>query len=436
MTRGPQSAVLSVALLLTPAGLAAQSVPPAQSAPPAQPAFRTTAQGVEVDVRVFDRDGRFVDDLTIDDFEVIERGVPQPLRALYFVGPAAGDRPGMPPLVTPRDAGRAQAPPAQAAGRQTWIFVFDLNHLTPGAGFERAREAVVTFLRDQFVDGDVGGIVAGTRMVNNRLTSVRDELVSAARGLRPLPDHRARQIELTREWPRLRDEAEALAIANEDREALQRASIRACGDDESACRAVSPDLAIREKARRLRSDLQRATRETLSAMTALAAGLARVPGPKTVVLLSDGFVVQDMETTLRSAVGQATRAGARVYAIDVRGLNRGTNASLGDQLAAETPSGAPARFDLGADGPNSLAVDTGGFVIRNQNNLGAALRAVADDAGRYYVIGYQPEGLALDGQYRQIDVRVTRPGLTVRARRGYLALEPSQLLVPQPIKRN
>ena len=50
--------------------------------------------------------------------------------------------------------------------------------------------------------------------------------------------------------------------------------------------------------------------------------------------------------------------------------------------------GAPASFDMQADGTNSLAVDTGGFAIRNENNFGRALDAIQQDAGTYYVVGY------------------------------------------------
>lgn len=428
---GVRSAVLGAVCVVLSAAPGAQQAP----VPQQPPTFQASAQLVQVDVRVFDRDGRFVDDLTIDDFEVFERGTTQPVRAVFYVGPAPGAASTGAPLVTSRGPTGPLPGPIGAAAKQTWIFVFDINHLTPGGGFDRARDSVRAFLQQQFRDGDLGGVVAGSRMVNNRLTSVRTELEEAVASVRPLSDQRSRMVEMTREWPRLRDEAEVMAIANEDREAIQRATVRACTDDPTACQGNAPDVMVRDKARRLRGDIQRATAETLSSMTALANGLARIPGPKTIVFLSDGFVVQEVESSLRASVGQATRAGARIYAIDVRGLNRGANADIGDRPAAEATTSAPARFDIGLDGPNSLAVDTGGFFIQNENNIGRALTRISEDANRYYVLGYQPENLTLDGQYRPIEVRVKRPGVTVRARRGYLALPASQLLVPQPIKR-
>lgn len=395
------------------------------------PTFTASAQIVEVDVRAFDRGGRFVEDLTIADFEVIEGGKPQVIRALYFVGPSTADSPTAPPLVTSRGPDAGKSAPSPAA-RQTWIFVFDTSHMTPGAGFDRAKQAVTTFLKERFREGDVGGVVVGGRMVNNRLTSVRAELEAAAASVKPNSDNRSRLLELTREWPRIRDESEALAIASENRDALQRAVTRACTEDQSAC--PTAEGLVREKTRRFRTEMQRSSLDTLNALNALASGLSKIPGPKTVVFLSDGLVTQEMESSLQTVVGQATRAGARIYAIDVRGLNRGTNASIGDQMLADSPTGGPARLDISEDAPNSLSVDTGGFFIRNQNNIGQALATIADDANRYYVIGYQPENLTLDGRFRPIEVRVKRAGVTVRARRGYLALPSAQLLIPKPIK--
>ena len=80
-----------------------------------------------------------------------------------------------------------------------------------------------------------------------------------------------------------------------------------------------------------------------------------------------------------------------------------------------------------ADGTNSLAVDTGGFAIRNENNFGRALDEIQRDAGTYYVVGYIPAKDTFDGKYRAISVKVNRPGIKVRARRGYLAVAPAAL---------
>jgi len=391
--------------------------------PPAPQTFRSATQLVEVDVRVF-QDGRFVGDLKPAEFELTEDGVPQQIRSVLRISA----RPSPPEGSTPAASPGALASPGAPA--QVWIFIFDTPHLTAGT-LQRSREAVEAFIETRFRQGDIGGVVVDGRMVNNRLTSDRAELKQAAASVKIPGDLRSRQLEL-REWPRLQDEAEAFMIDRNDRDALQRAVQRACSDDPDQCRMAQPDMQVRAKAQQLVGEYRAATLQTLLVVDTLSKGLARVPGSKTVVFLSEGFVLQDQETQLRQAVGQAARAGAHFYAIDVRGLNRGSNAGLIDQRLADNPMSAPASFDNQADGPNSLAVDTGGLTIRNENNIGRALDAIQKDAGTYYVIAYSPTNNEFDGKYRAIDVKVSRPGVSVRARRGYLAFDPARLVTPKP----
>ncbi len=425
----------AAALALLGGMVAAAHDPSTQPAPakPQTPTFRSSVQVIEVDVRVFGKDGRFVSGLTREDFEVIEEGKPQQVDAMYFV-----ENPAMPTTVATPDATPAvpaPAPPASPTAPQTWIFIFDLNHLTPGSGFDRARKAVEDFIRDRFRDGDLAGILAGDKMVNNRLTSVRSELLQAVTQVKPRNDARTRFMELTREWPRFMNEEEAIRVGRSEREAIERVRIRACADDPDACRNGDPEPEIRGKGQRLQQELHRSSQLTLSTLNALASGLSRIPGPKTVVFLSDGFVVQDIERSLRAVVGQTARAGARVYAIDVRGLNRVSNRGIFEQQYADDPYNDVPTSDSLADGTNSLAVDTGGLMIRNENNIGRALTRIADDAGRYYVLAYRPANPNFDGKFRAIQVRVKRDGLRVRARRGYLALEPARITKPETVRR-
>jgi VWFA-related protein len=297
-----------------------------------------------------------------------------------------------------------------------------------GGGFDRAREAVETFVEERFREGDLAGVVAGDKMVGGRLTSVREEILSYVRQVKPRGESRVRMIEMTRELPRFLEEEEVLRVARNEAEPVQRAANRACNDDNTICEwAVE---AVRSKALRLASSIQKETQETLTTVNGLASGLARVPGPKTIVFLSNGFAAFGLETSLRHVVGQTARAGARVYAIDVRGLNRSGGAIIDSPTFADTAGGS-AGFDALADGVNSLAVDTGGLMIRNENNIGRALGEIADDAGTYYVLGYQPTDTNFDGKYRKIEIRVKGDDVRVRARQGYLALDPSQMTVPR-----
>jgi VWFA-related protein len=77
-----------------------------------------------------------------------------------------------------------------------------------------------------------------------------------------------------------------------------------------------------------------------------------------------------------------------------------------------------------AAGADIVASDTGGFVIRNRNDLTKGLRRIADEARRYYLLGYAPTNPARDGKYRKIQVKLApRPGADREGgcRRGYYA---------------
>jgi VWFA-related protein len=138
-----------------------------------------------------------------------------------------------------------------------------------------------------------------------------------------------------------------------------------------------------------------------------------------------------MESDLRLAVGRAATAGAHFYTIDARGLNKGAGSQIIDQPLATSNFNSGPSFDMQADGTNSLAVDTGGFAIRNENNFMRALDQIQEDTATYYVVAYSASNTTFDGKYRAIGVKVSRPNVKVRARRGYLAVAPPQLLIPK-----
>jgi VWFA-related protein len=399
-----------------------------QTAPPAPQTFRSGAQVVQVDVRVIGRDGKFVTDLGLPDFEITEDGVPQKIQSVILIGSdTAPSAPLAPAPLAPPAPAAPLAPSGAPRPPQIWVFVFDTYHLSPG-GLNRTRDAVMKFLADRFHQGDIGGVIVDGQMLNNRLTADREELKKAAAAVKMSGELRSRQLEFA-EWPRLQDEYEAWMISNGDRQALSVATTRACQEDPDACKKVPVEPLVQEKAKRLAAGVRVAASLTLKVVDALSGGLARMPGPKTIVFLSEGFILNDQESELRQAVGMAARAGAHFYSIDARGLNRGSASSaIIDQPVAAAIVGAQQQLDNQSDGPNSLAVDTGGFAIRNENNFGRALDEIQRDAATYYVVGYIPAKETFDGKYRAISVKVARPGTKVRARRGYLAVAPAALL--------
>jgi VWFA-related protein len=397
-----------------------------------QQTFRSGALVVQVDVRVL-KDGRFVTDLGASDFTIKEDGVVQKIDSVVLIGGSpsapAPSAPPAPAAPAPAAPPARSAPAARQGSPSIWVFVFDTEHLSPG-GLGRSRDAIVKFIGDRFQKGDIGGVVFDGKMANNRLTSDHEELKTAAAAVKMPGEMRSRQLEL-REWPRLQDDDEVWRIANGDRESLKAAVARACNEDSDGCRKADPDMQIMQKAERLNSQTLLASLRTLKAAEALANGLARMPGTKTIVFMSEGFFLNDKGAELRQTVGMAARAGARFYTIDARGLNKGSGSSdIIDQPVVSGNYGQSMKFDTQADGMNSLAVDTGGFAIRNENNFGRALDDIQRDSATYYVVSYTATNTTFDGKYRTIDVGVDRAGAKVRARRGYLAVDPAMLLKP------
>lgn len=349
--------------VLVVASLFASSPLPPSQRPEQSPSFRSGIQLIEVDARVFDRDGRFVTDLTVDDFEIFEGGRRQTIQTMFLVG--------APGAAAVESAGGSRAPRAP----QTWIFIFDRRHITPN-GFQRAKTSVDAFLRQRFRAGDLAGIVANQRMIDDRITSVRGEFLSSLAKVK-VPG----------------DAAERAADEN----------MAATADNDEAGENIREALGIMNAA-----EARRATRDTIDLLDELAGGLAAMPGPKTIVMLSDGLMLSSFEEAVRGTVAKMNRAGARVYAVDTRGI-----------------AGPP------GDALNSLAVDSGGLALSNLNDLDTALARIAADTNVYYVLGFQPANQKYDGKYHAIDVRVKRPDVKVRARKGYLALQPSLMRVPK-----
>jgi len=395
----------------------------APATPAAQPpAFRAGTDLVEVEVITRDKNGLFVSDLALDDFELREDGKPYPVQQVYLrvAGPKGWDEALRGSSAGASPAARPGAPP-DAAARRIFVIVFDDAHLSPG-GFKRTQAAALTLFQSQLRDGDVGGVVSNGRMANGRLTSDRAELIKAVKDAKPNAKVLSAQLD-ERLWPRL-SEVEAVRIfVNDDKEMMDMATRRGCEEQKGACEGPAGDDPVRSmlhgKASQFSANVRVEATRTLAMLQSVLTGLGRLEGPKNVLLMSEGFISEETWPEVQDAVSGAARANTRIYALDARGLGRGM-ASVESVAPTEGISRMFEQMDMGADSINSLAVDTGGFVVRNANQFDKAIERIADDAGNYYVLGYLPPSPA-DGKFHRIGVKVKRQGVSVRARRGYTA---------------
>lgn len=433
----PFSRVLAIGaatglLVLPPgsSGTAARAPEPQPQAKPAQqppadqpPTFRSTTALVEVDVIVLDRDGNFVPGLKRDDFTILEDGKPQQIQQFYMVT-----------YNTPSGMPSQYADVADYRAHRVFVLVFDENHLD-NESLLRVKAGAESFIEEQMSPGDMGGVFVGGGMYHGRLSNQKPELLAGVRSAKPALDTRQSLLAPFREFPRIPSEIDAMRIADGSRELTNRLGVEACREDPVECERSGGqggvENAIQQKCRLYVRQARMLTSNTLFNLQRVARGLSKMPGRKTVVFLSEGFYVEESRSALQAIAAEAARGGTTIYSIDGRGM-----ISTGVTTDAVSRSrGRSLAFDTGEDGPNILTSGTGGFMVRRVDDMSRAFGLIVRDTSTYYIVGYQPENPKMDGKYRKIEVKA-REGYTVRARKGYAALElpPQESPFAVPIK--
>jgi VWFA-related protein len=154
------------------------------------------------------------------------------------------------------------------------------------------------------------------------------------------------------------------------------------------------------------------------------------PGVATVSCERDRVALSMLqnESRFHRILDEANRANTSFYPLDPRGLvvfdeNIVPLAGVGVGPATNPMVGLEedrARLNARTTSLRVMAENTDGLAIVQTSEIAAGLRKMADDLSSYYLIGYYSTG-KLDGRFHRITVRVKRPGVSVRARRGYLA---------------
>lgn len=134
----------------------------------------------------------------------------------------------------------------------------------------------------------------------------------------------------------------------------------------------------------------------------------------------DFFKETEMISDLKYVFDAANRANTSIYTIDPRGLapfeydiNQGVSMERDRDHLRQT-----------ADSLKIVADETGGRAIVGRNDFLNGLRQMLQDSSSYYLLGYNSSLARNDGKFHAIKVRVKRPGVDVRARKGYWALTP------------
>lgn len=131
---------------------------------------------------------------------------------------------------------------------------------------------------------------------------------------------------------------------------------------------------------------------------------------------------------LQDAFRAAQHANVAIYGLDPGGLRAPNEAGV--RSADESNPGRMNREFL-----ETVALNTGGFVVANTNDSNSGISQILSENSSYYLAGYAPANTRADGKYRRIEVRVNRPGVTVRTRTGYFeprASKPAAKAGPPP----
>ena len=400
-------------------------------APPSAPVFREQTDLVVVDVVVADKQGRPVTGLTAADFPVLDEKRPQPIVSFEAVNTPAGSaaaaaaaaRPARPRVVS-------NERPVDRSGR-TFTIVFDNVHLSLLHAF-RAKQAVAAFLEKGVREGDRVSLVAtgGGAWWSARMPAGRADLLSVLKSLEGRRQRDASTREQVTDFEAVRihlyqDRMVGQRVARrfEQLGVTLRESDRAREMREIHLPGVNNPL-VEARASEAYQQLRRRLNVTLGALERALVALSGSRGRKGLILVSEGFVLDPNLDAFKKVVDTARRANVALYFVDTRGLE-GLSSTFGATL--EVP---PDPRDYGAiwadtsqdaEGAEMLAVDTGGFAVRNTNDVATGIERIARESESYYLVGYTPPPGPRDGRFRRIEVKVRGKGLVVRARKGYYA---------------
>ncbi|PYQ00311.1 MAG: hypothetical protein DMF82_22480, partial [Acidobacteria bacterium] len=416
----------SAALLLAFA-LAAHAQEPA---PPVT--FPSEVEMVIVDAIVTAKQGGPLPGLRAEDFTILEDGAPQKVETFEAVDVTARaeEAPDEPRPRVSVNTGM------QAMNSRSFVLVFDQDHLSPiGAG--RARAAIAEFLGFGPREGDNVMIVGtgggawwisraeageeGLRPVLKRLegrytSSDAPDSISDFEAMRIWEDRDPIALEQVRR----RFET---YVTGKSREA-EGIPIRGQERLTEGAKEFVPDDEIRNRAQEVYQRSVIRNRTTLTALARVLDSLGTVRGRKTVIVLSEGFIRDTRLGEYDTVIRAAQRSNVAIYFVDVRGLTAmpaAASAQYGAMLPAADVAEQITQNLASAEGVETLALNTGGFSIKNTNDLKRGLMRISQEARRYYLLGYASTNPRRDGKWRKIAVKVARPDVEVRARQGYFA---------------
>ena len=397
---------------------------PKPSPEPQEDVIKVYTELRQTDVMVFDKAGKFVDGLSRENFELRVDGKPVPITFFERVEAGAGEEEAK--WLAAREqtgAKPAKEPAPTSYGRKVLFFVDDI-HLSP-TGVNQARNLISKYINYEQTENDEAQIVSASGRIGffQQLTDNKTVLRHAVEKLTPY-----QRSGKDYEHPTM-SQYQAFQIDRGDTITLEYFVDEMLKRNRLMTRPVATEL-VRSRAANTMRQASHWVLKTLGALDQLIRDSSSIPGRKVLFFISDGFLVDsnytDLSNAIRSLASSAARAGVVIYTIDARGLV----VTLVDDGTAADPTGRLLRSSQGEvfafqDSLNSLAVDSGGRALFNNNDLYAAVDRGLKETSFYYLLGWTPERAGESpNKFRRLEVAVVgRPELTVRVRKGAFNIE-------------
>jgi len=370
-----------------------------------------------------------VGNLRKEDFQIFEDGKPQDISHFSVETPASFTQTFVRPDALPGSP-ESEKPPADFVPPSRFVaLLFDDVHVSL-ADLVHARIAATRYVDDALQPTDRVAVFTVSGQSQIDFTKDRDKLHSALLGL--IPRGVTGADTTGTECPPI-DYYEADQIQNKN----DQTALNVATQDTLACMFNNDPLqlaAARQMAISTAMQVNDAGEsQTLYAFRRLEEVLLRIsalPGQRSLVLLSPGFIYPGREYDLSRIIDQANRSNVFINTLDARGLytpdlgdisqpyQGSTNAGVAGSRSMYRSNAQSAQSDV----LNVLADGTGGLAFHNNNDLTGGLRMIASAPDISYLVAFVPHNLKYDGRFHSLKVTlVTKQKVNIQARRGFYA---------------
>ena len=415
--------------------LVCTNVPAQTTQKPQDDVVRVYTELVQTDVMVFDKNGKFVNGLKPENFELRVDGKPREIQAFEQITAGSNEESQ---LAAARGATSVnlKRPVPLDRGRIVFFYVDDLH--MDLAGVQATRKTINAFIDKEMGQNDQAAITSASGQIGFLQQLTSDRLV-----LRTALDRLRMKNYNTRDSSRPpMDEYQAILIERRDTDVLDIFITETIRQNPGLTRDQAESL-VQARAQSILAYSASLTRNSLLGLKTLIKNARNLPGRKVVFLLSGGFQIHnqrgDLTTDLRDITYAAAKSGVVIYSMDTRGLVASLTDASTDSIF--DPSGrldraSHAELWESQNGMNALAADTGGKAVFNTNDLRQGLAPALKETSTYYLIAWKPDAeTQKQGRFRNVEVKLlNHSDYTVRVRKGYFDLDATPPTVAKETK--